>query len=65
MYRKLKRYGKIVKATISYRDNTYVTDRTVYVDDAGIEFVKVNGDYVRLDVYKTKPEFRFHGYWEA
>ena len=65
MYRKLMRGGRIVKATISYRNNTYVIDRTVYVDDNRIQHVKVNGNFVKLNFYKTDPEFRFHGYWEA
>ena len=59
-----KKWGsETVKATISYRDNTYVTERTVYVDENGIEYVKVNRDYVRLSFYKTDPNYKFHGYW--
>ena len=61
--KKLVKDGKSVKATISYRNNTYVTERTVYVDENFTQFVKVNGDFVELDFYKTNPEFRFHGYW--
>lgn len=60
---KLVKDGKSIKATISYRDNTYVTERTVYVDDKFNQFVKINGSFVELDFYKTNPQYKFHGYW--
>ena len=61
--KKLVRDGEIVKATISYSNNTYVTERTVYVDDNSKEFVKNNGAFIPLDHYKTNSDFTFHGYW--
>lgn len=60
---KLVKDGKSIKATISYSNNTYVTERTVYVDDKFNQFVKINGSFVSLDFYKTNPEYKFHGYW--
>ena len=62
--KKLIHNGKIVKATISYSNNKYVTERTVYTDDHGVQYVKVNGNFVDLDYYKNNPDYAFHGYWE-
>ena len=60
---KLVKDGKSIKATISYSNNTYVVERTVYVDEYNKQFVKVNGSFVELDYYKTNPDYKFHGYW--
>ena len=62
--KKLIKNGEVVKATISYRDNTYVIERTVYVNEKGIQYVKINGGFVELSYYKINPNFKFHGYWE-
>lgn len=63
---KKKTWGtEVVKATISYSNNTYVTERTVYIDGNGKEFVRVNGCFVELDYYKKNPMFRFHGYYSV
>lgn len=63
MKKKLIKDGKSIKATISYGNNTYVIERTVYVDENYKQFVKVNGTFVELDYYKTNPAYKFHGYW--
>lgn len=61
--RKLVRGNCIVKATISYSDNTYAIDRTVYVDEKGEEFIKINGHFTELDFFKKSATFKFHDYW--
>ena len=63
MKKRLIKDGKSIKATISYSNNTYVTERTVYVDENYKQFVVVNGCFVELDYYKTNPDYKFHGYW--
>lgn len=60
---KLVKDGRSIKATISYSNNKYVAERTVYVDEKFNQFVKVNGSFVALDFYKHSPEYKFHGYW--
>ena len=65
MVKKLVRDGHIVKATVSYANNTYVTDRTVYVDENGNFLIKINHNFVNANYYRHNPQYRFHGYWEV
>lgn len=62
--KKLIRNGKSVKATISYRDGSYMIERTVFIDEDFNQFVRVNGSFVELDFYRTNPAYKFHGYWD-
>lgn len=64
-YKKKMWGNEIVKASISYSNNTYFIERTVYCDESGKEFVKVNGGFVELDTYKHNSNFKFHGYYSV
>lgn len=65
MYTKKKWGNEIVKATVSYGNGSYVIERTVYVNENGIEYIKVNGCFVKLSFYKTNPNYKFHGYYSV